>query len=124
MNNNMWKSRKDYTVQDELGRWINTEFPPESFEKYPYSSGYSNFNKEYLFYQLAVDFYDVSVTYKGHKYIIYVDDEGCFMTDETGQQVSENYPTANDFIREFRFPDGVGLLDIVDTDEIFVDIYG
>lgn len=40
----MWKNRDEYIKQDINGRWINTEYPPDSFIQYPNNSGYKNAN--------------------------------------------------------------------------------
>ena len=119
----MWKSRKEYCVQDEKGRWINTEFPPDSFVKYSDYSGYQTSNREYLFYQFAVQYYDVLIEYKGNRYILVADDDGCSVTNEIWDDLSPEFLTANDLIKDFRFPDGKGLLDIVDNQDFKIYIY-
>lgn len=119
----MWNSREEYSIRDEKGRWINTEFPPDSYDRYPDNSGYRTSNREYLFYQFAVQYYDVLIEYNGNKYILVADDEGCSVTNEKWDELSPDYFTANDLIKEYRFPDGKGLLDIVDNRDFKIDIY-
>ena len=66
----MWDDREKYSKKDELGRGINTEFPPESFQRYPHYSGYRTPNREMLFYQFAVQYYDVRINYHGKEMIL------------------------------------------------------
>lgn len=119
----MWTNRDDYTVQDEKGRWINTEFPPDSFNQYPHNSGYKNANAEMLFYQFAVLYYDLRIEYQGEIYLAIVDDDGAYIADVEYNRTSEIYSTANDLIKEFIFPDGKYLQDIVKSaKQIYIDI--
>ena len=119
----MWKSKKDYIIQDELGRWINTEFPPDSLEKYQSYSGYRNLNRETIFYQYSLMYYDVIFDYKGKRYRLVTSSEGNYVADEDYERLSEIFNTGNDLIKEYRFPDGKGLLDIVDDPDLIMDIY-
>lgn len=119
----MWKSRDDYSVQDEKGRWINTEFPPDSFNQFPHNEGYKNANAEMLYYQFAVMYYDLRMEYQGETYFALVDDNGAYIADTDYNRISEIYPTANDLIKAYAFPDGRHLLDIVkNAKHIYIDI--
>lgn len=119
----MWKNRDDYSVQDEKGRWINTEFPPDSFNQYPHNAGYKNANAEMLYYQFAVMYYDLRIEYQGEDYLAIVDDAGAYIADVEYNPISETYPTANDLIKNFTFPDGKCFPDIVkDAKQIYIDI--
>lgn len=118
----MWKSRDDYIIQDSLGRWINTEFPPDSLDQYPHGADYMNANAEMLYYQFAVMYYDLCIEYQGEKYLAIVDDAGAYIADVEYNPISSTYPTANDLIKLFRFPDGKSLIELVkDPTLIFID---
>lgn len=111
--------------KDELGRWVNTEFPPVSFEKYPRYSGYRTSNEEMLFYQFSLMWYLLRIEYKGKEYHAYIDDKRAWIEDpETGWE-SEEYPTGNDLLKHFRFEDGKTLLELAPASEdLDVDIMG
>lgn len=117
----MWKNRHDYSKKDDLGRWINTEFPPDSFNRFPSNSGYRTSNREMLFYQYGVLYYDMRIRYQDKDMILYADDE-CCVTDMERNEISEYYPTANDLIKNFRFTDGKTLIDVVDDKNFYIDI--
>lgn len=119
----MWKDRNDYSKQDDKGRWVNTEFPPENFDKYPHNTGYRTSNREMLFYQFGVQYYDVIVEYCGQKAILIADGDGCVVTDPNHNEISETYPTANDLIKNYNFPNGNRLIDAVDDKNFKIDIY-
>lgn len=118
----MWNNRYEYMIQDDLGRWINTEFPPENFERYPHNAGYRTENREMLFYEFAVQYYDTRISYQGKDMILLADEE-CCVTDMEHIEISEYYPTANDLIKNFRFPDGKTLIEVVDEKNFAIDIY-
>jgi hypothetical protein len=108
--------------QDEKGRWKNIEFPPDSFRKYPHKTGYRTANREYLYYQFAVQYYDVCVTYRERTFNLIADSGGCSVEAKSGERISDLYPTANDLIKEFRFDDGKSLSDVVDDKNFIIDI--
>lgn len=116
----------DYVQEDGRGGWMNTEFPPDSFEKYPRFTGYRTENAECIFYQFPVMMYCLSIEYKGKKYWALDNGRGVScITDEDFNQISDDYPTANDLIRGFAFPDGKRLLDFayMSDDEVKINIH-
>ena len=119
----MWKHREDYERKDKKGRWINIEFPPESFERYPHTNGYKTENEEALYYQYVLQCYNLRINYKGEEYLALVGtDESC-ITDPDFNQISESYPTPIDLIKNYRFPDGKSLPDIVQNDtDVVIDL--
>ena len=73
----MWKNRDDFAKKDEKGRWYNSEFPPVSYSKYPTNDGYKTPGLGILLYWYAVQYYDITVKYKGVEYILCADEDGC-----------------------------------------------
>lgn len=119
----MWKNRDEYIKQDGAGRWINTEYPPDSFTQYPNNSGYKNANAEMLFYQFAVQYYDLRMKYQGNEYLAIVDDDGAYIADHLYHRISDIYPTANDLIKHAIMPGGKHLYELVrDAKHISIDI--
>ena len=102
--------------------YIKTEFPPDSFDKYPSYMGYRTSNRDMLFYWFAVQHYDLHLWYQDEEMILYADEE-CCVTDMDHNEVSDYYRTANELIRNFRLPDGKTLLDVVDDKSFWLDIY-
>lgn len=121
----MWKNRDEYSKQDSVGRWINTEFPPDSFSRYPNNSGYRNSNSEMLYYQFGVQYYDLRIKYQGRDYLAIVDDDnGAYIANPSFCRISEVFPTANDLIKHFTFPDGKPLIELVrDAKQISLNIF-
>lgn len=119
----MWKNRDEYIKQDSFGRWINTEFPPDSLSQYPNNSGYKNANAEMLFYQFAVQYYDLRICYGGQHFLAIVDDDGAYIADAHYNRISDIYPTANDLIKNATFPGGKRLFELVQSaKQISIDI--
>ena len=117
----MWKSRKDYSEQNNLGQWFNTEFPPEVKDPYHKYHGYKTWSREALFYTFAVLYYDAHIKIGDEEMLLIADDDdGCCVTDTDYNDISPDYPTANDLIKEFRLPDGRSLLDAVDSNDFYI----
>lgn len=118
--------RDEYTRRDEKGRWINTEFPPESFSKYPTREGYRTINAMLLFYEYAIMCYCLEVHYKGASYRVLWDggDESC-VTDMDYNQISDTYSTPIELLKRYRFPDGNTLVDLayMSEKEASIDIH-
>ena len=83
----------------------------------------SNFKQRVSVLSVCSKYYDVLIEYKGNRYILVADDNGCSVTNEIWDDLSPEFLTANDLIKDFRFPDGEGLLDIVDNQDFKIDIY-
>lgn len=119
----MWNNRDEYAKQDSIGRWINTEYPPDNFTQYPNNSGYKNANAEMLFYQFAVQYYDLRIKYQGKVYLAIVDDDGAYIADHLYNRISNIYTTANDLIKDAIMPGGKHLYELVsNAKQISIDI--
>ena len=119
----MWKNRDEYIKQDDYGRWINIEFPPDSYTQFPNNTGYRNTNTEMLFYQYAVQYYDLRIEYQGVEYLAIVDDDGAYIADRDYEMITDVFPTANDLIKSFTFPDGKRLIELVQSAKLIsIDI--
>lgn len=114
---------EDYIDCDELGRWINAEFPPDSFTIYPRNSGYRTESREALYNVFAIQYYDMVISYHGEEMRLIADIGGCYVEDTNNQRISDIYPTANDLIKGFRFIDGKTLENVVDDSDFNIDVY-
>ena len=84
---------------------------------------YKNANAEMLFYEFAVQYYDLRIKYQGSEYFAIVDDDGAYIADSLYHRISDIYPTANDLIKYATMPDGKHLYELVrDAKRISIDI--
>lgn len=119
----MDRKREDYIKYDKYGRWVNIEFPPDSYSKYPRNSGYRTESREALFDIFAIQYYDMIIKYHNIELKLIADIRGCYVEDMTNNRISMVYPTANDLIMNFRFYDGKTLVDVIDDNNFDIDIY-
>lgn len=76
-----------------------------------------------LFYQFAVQYYDLRIKYQGNEYLAIVDDDGAYIADSLYHRISDIYPTANDLIKHATILDGKHLYELVkDSKQISIDI--
>lgn len=108
-----------YIQKGEFDYWINTKRPP-NYKKYGRQyEGYPNWSRMALFQDFCVGGYDVEVNYKGKTYY--------FLEDSSGVQQCETpfddpfgpiYTCGNDFLDNYRFPDGKSIPEVIDELEV------
>ena len=98
---------------------MNTKYPPDFEKNGPKWDGYPNWNRDALFLIFVVGGYDAEVVYKGKTYY--------FGSDETGIQQCKTpfnepfgtlYADGNDFLDNYRFPDGKSIPEVIDELEV------
>ncbi len=92
---------------------MNAKYPPTVKGDGPSFGGYPTSARETLFYDFAVNDYDVSFKYKGKPYwLAYLVDHVAAYDDSVPDKC-EIYPHANALIENFEI-DGHKLIDIID----------
>ena len=81
--------------------WYEDSFPPKH-RMVSRFRGYDTWNERMLFYEFAVNHYDMFLVYNGKKYIFEIDSEGVRMVDDKQIHVLEKWETAVEFINNFR----------------------
>ncbi len=100
-------------VWDMDGFPMNAKYPPNK-EKYGTSyDGYPDVNREVLFYDFAVQGYDLQFTYKGKIYYAVSSVDHVALCDDHFTEEYEIFPHANAFIENFKI-DGQPLMDLID----------
>ncbi len=69
--------------------------------------------EDVLFYDFAVQFYDVSFKYNGKSYYLLTDEDHVAVSDEHFTKEYETFSNANELIERFRI-DGKPLLTLID----------
>lgn len=113
-------SMRDEAIQlCEEGYYINTKRPPDVKKYGRRWSGYPDWNRMVLFHDFCVGAREMEVTYKGGLYLFEEDTTGVHQCKEAfGNPCGQNYRCGNDFLDQFRFPDGKRILDVIDELEI------
>lgn len=103
----------DYIALDLFGYRFNQKYPPNKKLYGDSYGGYRNNAEEVLFYDFAVQFYDVSFKYKGQPYFLLSDEDHVAVCDSRFSEEYETYKNAVDLIENYRI-DGKALVEIID----------
>lgn len=100
-------------VWDLTGNLINSKYPP-NYELYGNRcNGYKNENYETLFYDFAVQRYDVTFCFRGKQYYLGSFGDHVALTDEHYTKETEIFPNANTLIENLLI-EGHPLITIID----------
>ncbi len=100
-------------VWDLSGFPMNAKYPPD-IERYGSTyDGYPNVNSEIIFYEFAVQGYDLRFSYKGKNYYAVSSEDHVALCDDHFTEEYEVFPHANAFIENFKI-DGRPLIDLID----------
>ena len=103
----------DYIALDLCGYHFNRKYPPNK-ERYGDSyGGYKNNAEEVLFYDFAVQFYDVSFKFNGRSYYLLTDDDHVAVCDSNFTEEYETFKDAVELIEKYCI-DGKSLLELID----------
>lgn len=98
---------------DLAGCPFNRKYPP-NIEKYGNRhDGYESLNKKILFYEFAVQNYDLHFKYRGRDYHFVTGKDHVALCDEHYTKEYKCFPDANTMIEQFEI-DGKKLIDIID----------
>ena len=107
-----------YIGYDLFGYPFNSGFPPNTDLYGDGYAGYKNTASQVLFYDFAVQMYDVRFKYNGNMYYLMYTPDYAALCDENFYNEIEIFATPNDLIKNSAI-DGRKLLDIIDEiDEI------
>lgn len=105
-----------YIGHDLWGYRYNNEFPPNTTLYGNDYYGYKNAASQVLFYDFAVQMYDVRFKYHGNMYFLMYTPEYAALCDEKFTNEIEIFATPNDLIKNLEI-EGRKLLDIIDEIE-------
>lgn len=106
----------NYISYDLFGHPFNSEFPPNIDLYGGGYAGYKNTASQVLFYDFAVQMYDVRFKYHGNMYFLMYTPEYAALCDEKFTNEIEIFATPNDLIKNLEI-EGRTLLDIIDEIE-------
>ena len=105
-----------YISHDLFGQPFNSEFPPNIDLYGGGNAGYKNTASQVLFYDFAVQMYDVRFKYHGNMYFLMYTPEYAALCDEKFTNEIEIFATPNDLIKNLEI-EGRKLLEIIDEIE-------
>lgn len=105
-----------YIGHDLWGYRYNNEFPPNTTLYGNDYYGYKNAASQVLFYDFAVQMYDVRFKYHGNMYFLMYTPEYAALCDEKFTNEIEIFATPNDLIKNLEI-EGRKLLEIIDEIE-------
>ncbi len=110
---------KDSSIRKDLfGYAFNGKFPPKCNDNNNLYHGYETPAQECLFYDFAVQGYDLKIKYKGQPYYFMVDTDYVWLSDETFTATIQKFANGNDALLHFCI-NGIPLYKLVDDLEEF-----
>jgi len=103
----------DYIALDMFWNRFNRKYPPNKKLYGVDYGGYRNQAEEVLFYDFAVQFYNVSFKYKGTPYYLLIDNDHAAVCDCNFTEEYETFTDAVELIENYRI-DGKTLLELID----------
>lgn len=104
-------SRRDYVKTDFMGYPYNGKYPPGGEKKGLYH-GYANAIEETLFYDFAVQGYDLTFVYKGKQYFFLSTPDYVAQCDEHYTEEYQRFEDGNSALEQFRI-EGKTLLELI-----------
>ena len=99
---------------DSFGFPYNREFPPANFSGKDEFHGYTDPYRETLFYDFAVQGYDLRFAYKGKWYYCLTGDGYVALCDDNFNIEYQKFSSANEFLKTFEI-DGQPLIKLIDS---------
>lgn len=105
-------AHKDYVKKDLAGYWYNSKYPPNYEVNGSLYHGYKNSAEETLFYDFAVQRYDLYFTYRGKPYHFLSDSEHVAYCDDHYTEEYQRFPDGNTALEQFTI-DGKPLIELI-----------
>lgn len=110
--------KKSYIRYDLAGYPFNGKYPPSiDRRKGNLYHGYKTPREECLFYDFAVQGYDLMISYHGVEYYFMVDEDCVWLSDEKFTAMLQRFESGNDVLEKFMI-EGKPLIQLIeDLDE-------
>ena len=106
-------AHEDYVLKDLAGYWYNSKYPPNYKVNGSLYHGYKNGIQETLFYDFAVQRYDLRFTYKNKPYHFLSDSKHVAYCDEHYTEEYQVFPDGNTALEQFII-DGKPIIELID----------
>lgn len=115
LNNGVFKEHIpfSYEQRDIAGYWYNAKYPPDKKRYGTRYDGYPSDAACILFYNFAIQGYDVSFRYKGQMHYLMYDKGHASVCDDHFTKEYITFPDPNTLIEQYEI-DGTKLIDIID----------
>ena len=113
-------AKADYVMTDLLGYPYNGKYPPKG-DKHGIYHGYSSDVEETLFYDFAVQRYDLGFTHKGKRYYFLSESDHVALSDEHFTEEYQCFDDGHSALEQFLI-DGKSIIELIDQLED-VEVY-
>jgi hypothetical protein len=107
-------AKADYVMKDLAGYLFNGKYMPDYSHNGSLYHGYKNSIEETLFYDFAVQGYDLAFSYKGNRYYFMSDPEYVALSDEHFTQEYQRFENGNAALEQFKI-DGKSIIELIDS---------
>ena len=106
-------AREDYVKKDLAGYWFKDKYMPDYSRNGGLYNGYKNSVEETLFYDFAVQGYDLGFTYKGKRYCFLSESDHVALSDEHFTEEYQRFEDGNSALEQFHI-DGKSIIGLID----------
>jgi YHS domain-containing protein len=106
-------AHNDYIRKDLAGYWYNAKYMPDFSHNGSLYNGYRNNIEEVLFYEFAVQGYDMAFTYKGKRYYFLSEPDYVAFSDENFTEEYQRFEDGNTALEQFKI-DGKSIVQIIE----------
>ena len=106
-------AKEDYIMKDLAGYLFNGKYLPDYSHNGSLYHGYKNSVEETLFYDFAVQGYDLTFIYKGHRYNFLSEHDHVALCDENYTEEYQIFPDGNTALEQFKI-EGKSLIELID----------
>jgi len=114
-------ARTDYVIKNFAGYWINGKYMPDYSKNGGLYNGYKNSVEEALFFDFAVQGYDLGFSYKGERYYFLSESDYVALCDGHFTEEYQRFEDGNTALEQFKI-DGKSIIDLIDELED-VEVY-
>ena len=106
-------AKKEYVMYDLAGYPYNGKYPPAKTAKGSLYHGYASDKEETLFYDFAVQGYDLTFVCRGKRYHFLMSPDYVASCDDTYSKEYERFEDGNTALEQFKI-DGHSILELID----------
>ncbi len=112
LRNSFIMARKDYMMKDLAGHWYNAKYMPDYKLNGSLYNGYRNSIEEALYFDFAIQGYDLGFTYKGKRYYFLSENDYVALSDERFTEEFQKFEDGNTALEQFKI-DGKSIIELI-----------
>lgn len=114
-------ARKDYMMKDLFGYWYNAKYMPDYKRNGSLYNGYRNSIEEALYFDFAIQGYDLGFTYNGKRYYFLSENDYVALSNENFTEELQRFEDGNTALEQFKIGNKsiIELIDKLEDVEVY-----